>query len=165
MTMETIHALLRERFGEAIGEWPPPETGDPWIGVKAEAYHDVARFLRDDPALKFDYLRLVSAVDWMGSSGAESAERLSSVLHLYSFARDHEVTIAVDLPRDAARLASVADLWPAANWHEREAYDMMGIVYEGHPDLRRILLPEDWEGHPLRKDYVQPEEYHGIPNV
>jgi len=62
------------------------------------------------------------------------------------------------------RIPSVADLWPAAEWHEREAYDMMGIVYEGHENLRRILLPDDWEGFPLRKDYVPPKSYHGLTN-
>jgi NADH:ubiquinone oxidoreductase subunit C len=70
----------------------------------------------------------------------------------------------VDLDRENPRVASVAGLWPAAEWHERESFDMMGIVYESHPYLRRILLPEDWAGYPLRKDYVAPKEYNGLTN-
>ena len=78
---------------------------------------------------------------------------------------DHRHTFAVKVycPRDAASIPSVADLWPAADWHEREAFDMFGIDFPGHPDLRRILCADDWEGFPLRKDYVFPREYHGIP--
>ncbi len=155
-TMQVIHAILKERFGEAIAGWSEPEAGDPAIMVDAERWLEVAGALRHDPALAFDLLRLVSAVDW--------TDRLSSVYHLYSFAHDHEAIVNVDLPRENPRVASVAALWPAADWHEREAYDMMGIVYEGHPELKRILLPDDWAGYPLRKDYVQPEEYHGITN-
>ena len=82
--------------------------------------------------------------------------------------------IKVKVPRDNPHVASVADVWPTADWHEREAYDLMGIVFDGHPDSvedsdgrhpRRILCPDDWVGHPLRKDYVFPMEYHGIPAV
>ena len=91
-------------------------------------------------------------------------ERLESVYHFLSYQHDHEAVIKIKLDRENPRVASVMDLWPAADWHEREAYDLVGIVYEGHQDLRRILLPDDWEGHPLRKDYKQPEEYHGISN-
>jgi NADH-quinone oxidoreductase subunit C len=151
-----IHARLAERFGEAIAPLAAPEAGDPWIGVKAEVLKDAATYLRDDPEMQFDYLRLVSGVDW--------TDRLSSVYHLYSYTLGHGVTLRVDLDRANPRVASLAGIWPTADWLERETYDLMGIVYEGHPELTRILLPDDWEGHPLRKDYVSPKEYHGIAN-
>lgn len=76
-----------------------------------------------------------------------------------------EIAIRVDVDRDHPHLPSVADVWPAADWHEREAFDLLGLVFDGHPDLRRILCCEDWVGHPLRKDYEFPLEYHGIPAV
>ena len=154
--MEQIHQRLTEQFGEAIAPWREPEAGDPRIDVAAARLHDVCRFLRDDPAMGFDLLRLVTAVDWK--------DRFASVYHLYSLCHGHSVTLGVDLPRESPAVASVTDLWPAADWLERECFDMMGIVYEGHPQMTRILLPDDWEGYPLRKDYEPPEEYHGISN-
>jgi NADH-quinone oxidoreductase subunit C len=156
VTLKEIHARLKERFPQAIADWQEPEAGDAFILADPMAFHEVARFLRDDPQMAFDYLRLVSAVDW--------TDRLSSVYHLYSYTKDHDAVLRVDLDRTDPHVASVADLWPTAEWHEREAYDLMGIVYEGHPGLRRIFMPEDWEGFPLRKDYQQPKEYHGITN-
>jgi NADH-quinone oxidoreductase subunit C len=156
MTHEEIHARLKGRFGEAIQEWRPPEAGDAFVAVAADSLHEVCRFLRDEPDLRFDFLRAVSAV--------ERGDQFVSVYHLYSYAHGDGVVLHVYLGNDAPRVSSVADLWRAAEWHEREAFDMMGIVYEGHPDPRRILLPDDWEGHPLRKDYVAPKEYHGVTN-
>ncbi|HOE95472.1 MAG TPA: NADH-quinone oxidoreductase subunit C [Candidatus Sumerlaeota bacterium] len=157
MTPQEIHARLTERFGDAIGPWTEPERGDPHIAVAPGSLHAVCAFLRDDPELQFDYLQLISGVDW--------TDRLSSVYHLMSLSRGHGVVLRVDLERGNPRVASVADLWPTADWHEREAWDLLGIVYEGHPGLRRILLPEDWEGHPLRKDYAAPAAYHGVTNA
>ena len=156
MTQEEIHARLKERFGEAVQEWRPPEAGDAFMAVAAESLHEACRFLRDEPDLQFDFLRAISAVD--------RGDQFVSVYHLYSYAHGHGVVLHVYLGHDGPRVSSVADLWRAAEWHEREAFDMMGIVYEGHPDPHRILLPDDWEGHPLRKDYVAPREYHGLTN-
>lgn len=85
--------------------------------------------------------------------------QVAAIYHLYSMKHRHRLTLRVVMERDGARVPSVAHLWPAANWHEREAYDLVGIVFDGHPDLRRILLPDDWVGHPLRKDYVVQETY------
>jgi NADH-quinone oxidoreductase subunit C len=155
-TPQQVHEALCQRFAEGIEPFAEPKAGDPWIQVAPALLHDVCEYLKAAPELDFDLLRLVTGVDW--------GDRLSSVYHLYSVAHGHELTLRVDLDRAAPSVASVADLWPAADWHEREAWDMMGIVYEGHPSLRRILLPEDWEGHPLRKDYVAPKEYNGITN-
>lgn len=156
MELSDIHARLTQRFGDAVAPLAAPEAGDPWIGVRAAEFHDICQFLRDEADLAFDYLRLISAVD--------TTDRFASVYHLYSYTHGHGVTLHVDLPREAPEVASVADLWPTADWHEREAYDLMGVVYAGHPALTRIFLPDDWPGHPLRKDYQSPQEYHGISN-
>jgi len=156
MTQQEIHAILRERFGEAILEWQAPETGDACIRVTPESLYAVCTVLRDDAEFRFDFLRLITAVD--------RTDCLSSVYHLYSYEHFHEAVLRADLDRNAPRIASVVGLWPSAEWHEREAFDMMGIVYEGNPNLKRILLPEDWAGFPLRKDYVSPAEYNGLTN-
>ena len=156
MDASAVHGNLRVRFGDAIADYVEPQAGDPVIDVAAEAWHAVARHLRDDAALRFDLLRMVSGVDFEDS--------LASVYHLYSITHNHAVTIRVRLDREGPVVASVVDIWPAADWHERESWDLLGIRYEGHPNLQRMFLPEDWPGHPLRKDYIAPEEYHGIPN-
>lgn len=97
--------------------------------------------------LGFDYLMCLSAVDYK--------DRLAVVYHLYSFSLRDKVSLKVFLGRDNPEIESVTAVWPAADWQEREAFDMFGIKFKGHPDLRRILLPDDWQGHPLRKDYQQ----------
>ena len=156
MTEPEIHARLKEHFGDAVGDRSTPDAGDSFVPVAAERLHEVCAFLRAEPDMQFDFLRLISSVDW--------TDRVSSVYHLYSYPHGRGIVLRVDLDRASPRVASVVDLWPAAEWHEREAFDMMGIVYDGHPDLRRILLPDDWEGFPLRKDYVAPKEYNGMTN-
>lgn len=156
MTSEEIHSRLKARFGDAVADWRAVEHGDPFIQIAPVALRDVSQFLRDERDLQFDYLRLITGVD--------RGERLCSVYHLYSYAHVHAVTLHVEVERVNPRVPSVAEIWPAADWHEREAYDMMGIEYEGHPNLRRILCPDDWEGFPLRKDYVVPKLYHGLTN-
>ena len=156
MTPEEIHARLKDRFGEAVAEWRPAAQGESWVAVSAGNLVEMARFLRDDPTLAFDFLRIVSGVD--------RGEHLSSMYHLYSYTHFHSVTLRVDVPREAPLVPSVAGVWSAAEWHERESFDMVGLEYEGHPNPRRILLPEDWEGYPLRKDYETPKSYGGLTN-
>jgi NADH-quinone oxidoreductase subunit C len=111
-------------------------------------------FLRDDEKTNFDYLSCLSGVD--------NKETLGVVYHLFSMTKKHKITIKVELPKDNPEVNTVERVWRTADWHEREAFDMYGIIFKGHHDLRRILNPYDWEGHPLRKDYKQPDEYHGI---
>jgi NADH-quinone oxidoreductase subunit C len=88
--------------------------------------------------------------------------KLQVVYHLYSYSKRHQIVLKVDLPREAASVSTVEGVWKAANWLEREVFDLFGVIFDGHSDLRRIMLPEDWVGHPLRKDYVEQEEYDGI---
>lgn len=157
MTLKDIHASLAAKFGAAIGSWVAVEAGDGWIEVDPAKWLEVATHLKNDPALKFDYLRCLSATDF-------PPDEIQVVYHLLSYAHDHDAIVKIKLPRATPVVASVAGLWPAADWHEREAFDMLGTKFSGHPGLTRILLPDDWVGYPLRKDYKQPDEYHGIGN-
>lgn len=113
--------------------------------IPAEDIQNVATFLKED--LGFDYLMSLSAVDYK--------DKFALVYHLYSFKTTGKITLKVFLDKEQPSIKSVSKIWPAANWHEREAYDLMGINIMWHPDLRRILLPDDWIGHPLRKDYTR----------
>jgi len=149
--------LLEEQFGDGVLE---VSTGDlqEWIKVGRDAYVDACRFLRDDGRTRMEVCHDVTAVDRLA--------HFEIVVHLYSVDQKHGICVKVDTPsRDDATCPSVTAVWPGANWHERETYDMFGVVFEGHPNLRRILLPSDWEGWPLRKDEGNPLEYHGIPSI
>jgi NADH-quinone oxidoreductase subunit C len=154
MNISEIHTELKAKFGEAVFEMAELKGGLPFIKVKAEELLGIAKFLKDAPEFSFDYLRIVSGLDL--------GDRLACVYHLYSYKHQHELTLRVELDRTSPKVSSLCSLWPIANWLERETYDMLGIVFEGHPYLKRILLPADWEGYPLRKDYKQPDTYHGL---
>jgi NADH-quinone oxidoreductase subunit C len=127
---------------------------DPTIKVSPNHILEVAKFLRDDDDTLFDFLSCLSGVDLKG--------KLAVVYQLFSMVKRHKITIRVEVPTENPSVPSVESIWRTANWHEREAYDLFGITFAGHPDLRRILLPYDWEGHPLRKDYQVPEFYNGM---
>lgn len=157
MTPQEIHAALQARFGEAILSFDEKAL-DPWALVKPEAIAEVAAFVKAEPALGFDNLMCLSAVDWP----KETPPRLDVVYHLYSYKHDHTFVLKVQVPRDNPRVPTVEGTWGVANWHEREAFDLYGVVFDGHSDLRRILLPDDWQGHPLRKDWEDPELYNGM---
>ena len=159
---QEIADRLRSRLPDAIQN---VETLDPEprLEIKAQALRDVCRFLRDDPDLRFDTLMCLSGVDYMGIKEAQPPRALGVVYHLFSLDKRHKITLKVKAPRDNPVVPTVSDIWPTANWHEREAYDLIGITFSGHPDHRRILTSEDWVGHPLRKDYEFPKEYHGVP--
>jgi len=155
MDAEGIIDLLRSRFGEGIIS-SEAEGLHPHVVVSAGSLVGVCKFLRDDESLRFDLLRCVTAIDWPDRA------TISVVYDLVSIEHGHVFSVKVELDRDKAEVASVSQVWRTAEWHEREAYDLMGVKFLGHSDLRRILLPEDWPGHPLRKDYQESEEYHGI---
>jgi NADH-quinone oxidoreductase subunit C len=152
-----IHQRLAERFGELVVSFQA-EALQPWAVIRAEAIDEVAAFCKADPELAFDNLMCLSAVDYP----KDDPPRLEVVYHLLSYVHNHTFVLKVHLPRDGARVPTVEGTWAVANWHEREAYDMFGMVFEGHSDLRRILLPDDWVGHPLRKDWQDPDFYNGL---
>jgi len=126
------------------------------IFVKAEHWKDLSTVLKNDSELNFDYLMCISSYD-KGDS-----QTYGVAYNFYSITFKHYIEVRVEV-EDGTPVPSVTHLWRAADWHEREAFDMMGIEFEGHPDLKRILLADDWEGHPLRKDYKEPDYYHGLP--
>jgi NADH-quinone oxidoreductase subunit C len=157
MTPPQIVQVLREQFGQQILA-AFPEDKHPRVHVGVADWRPIAQFLRESPTLKFDWLANLSGVDYVADN------QFAIVYDLWSFDLNHAFAVKVHAPRgDDTHFPTVSDLWPAANWHEREVYDLFGIIFDGHPDLRRILLADDWEGFPLRKDYVFPREYHGIP--
>jgi NADH-quinone oxidoreductase subunit C len=157
MDAQAIHDRLARQFAERITAFQA-DALQPWAVVAPAAIAEVAAFLKADPELRFDNLMCLSGVDYP----KETPPRMEVVYHLLSYTHGHTFVLKVHLPREDPRLPTVEDTWGVANWHEREAYDMFGIVFEGHCDLRRILLPDDWQGFPLRKDWVDPDFYNGM---
>jgi NADH-quinone oxidoreductase subunit C len=143
---------LRRRFGDAIVE-TDDHRGDLTAVVAREALTGVLAHCRDEAALAFDVLMDLTAVDYQKFPGREDGPRFEVVYHLYSIARNHRLRLKVRVDEDDPRVPTAAGLWPIANWLEREVWDMFGVRFEGHPDLRRLLLYEEFVGHPLRKDY------------
>ena len=117
---------------------------------------EVSTFLKNETDLDFDYLMCISSYD----KGDNKTYGIA--YNLFSTTKNHYLEVRVEA-EDGISIPSVVSLWQTANWHEREAYDMMGIQFEGHPNLKRILLSDDWEGHPLRKNFKEPDYYHGMP--
>ncbi len=117
--------------------------------IKKDALLAILTFLKNDPDIHMDYLRDLCGVDYLG----KKTPRFEVVYHLYSIKFRHMIRLKAEVPEEEPSIDSCEPLYRGANWHERECFDMFGITFNGHPDLRRILLPEDWEGHPLRKDY------------
>jgi NADH-quinone oxidoreductase subunit C len=156
MTASEIAQVIGERFSQVLLESLPLDK-HPRVHVNAENWRPLAEFLLTDPRLRLDWLQCLSGVDYVADG------KMAVVYDLYSFDLRHIFAVKVFTPRENPSIATVSDLWPAADWHEREAFDMFGIDFPGHSDLRRILCADDWEGFPLRKDYVFPREYHGIP--
>lgn len=151
-----IFRILTGHFGEDCYELKEDVHVEPWIVVEPDKIKETAKFLRDEPELGFDYLMCLSGVHY------EKEEQLGVTYHLFSTTQGHKLTLKVLMPQDNAGLTSVEQIWKSADWHEREAFDMFGIRFDGHPDHRRILCPDDWEGHPLRKDYKVQEFYRGM---
>lgn len=158
MTTEEIGALLAERLGKDKVLEVHQDERHGHVRVAREAWVDAARTLRDDPRTRFEQCHDLTAVDWI--------DAFEVVVHLYSLSKRHAVCLKTRTPsREDNRCPSLVSVWPTCDWHERETWDLMGVRFDGHPDLRRIMLPEDWQGHPLRKDEGNPLEYHGIPGI
>jgi NADH-quinone oxidoreductase subunit C len=136
---------LRARFGQDVLE-ASDALGQAWVRVTPERYREVIQALRDDEGLSFDYLDFVSGLD-------RGDEGLDVVVQLYSTAHRHQVRVKVAAGREEPAAPTISDLYPGANWHERETWELFGIRFDGHPQLVKLLLPEPFEGHPLRKDF------------
>jgi NADH-quinone oxidoreductase subunit C len=173
MTAAEIVAVLEEKFGDRIRSKNLTAL-DPFATVDPADLLEVCRFLKEDFRLAFDILNCVSGVDYLEPDPKKAPKagfepHLEVVYHLSSFRHRHRFVLKVVLPRwkdgkagELPEVPSVNPVWRAADWHERETYDLVGVVFTGHPNPTRILLAEDWVGHPLRKDYEFPLEYHGI---
>jgi len=149
----SIYAKAKQRFAGKVLEISDAKL-DPWMVVEPAAIVEVGGFLKDDPETAMDCLSNQSGVDYK--------DRIEVVYHLFSYRHRHNAILKVKLPRDNPSVPTLEGLWKSANWMEREIFDLLGVNFEGHSDLRRLLMPEDWPGYPLRKDFVEPLEYHGI---
>ena len=155
MTHQEISNRLKECFPDGILEIRDASPADSFVKIDLKMWKEIALFLRDDPAMQFDFMMCLSGMDY-------GKNTLGAVYNIYSMRQGHKINLKIDVSADIPEIPSVAEIWPTANWHEREAYDMFGIRFIGHPDMRRILMPDDWEGHPLRKDYQVAEFYNGM---
>jgi len=158
MTTNEIHERLKAKFGDDVGPLSEPKM-DAFAVVKADRIVEVCKHLKSTPGLDFDYLDDLTAIDWPKRNVIEVVYQAASIKHR------HLVKLKVEADRANAVVPSVAGVWRAANWLEREVYDLFGVTFTGHPDLRRLMLPDDWVGHPLRKDYQEAGGWHGINNV
>ncbi len=155
MEAKEIVGRLERQFPGKISRFKE-DISDPYLHVDSQAIVEICRYLRDEPDLNFEILSDLTCLD------LPKENKIQVVYHLYSYSHRHQVVLKADLPREEPHAPTVEGVWKTANWMEREAFDLFGVIFEGHSDLRRILLPEDWVGHPLRKDYVEQEEYDGI---
>ena len=148
---QNVCKKIAEKFPESIDK----EQNKDWIQLKPENWLEIAKWLKSNESLYFDSLQCNTGMD-LGEGILESRYNLHSMKHL------HKIEIRIKVSVEKPDIPSVEEVWRVADWFERETYDMFGIDFIGHRDLRRILLPDDWEGWPLRKDYEEQETYHGI---
>lgn len=156
MEFEEIKSLIASHYPDSIvGE---NQGANPMMLEIAPKFIElVCEFLHTHQKVYFDCLSCLTGID----NGPE-AGTMEVVYSLYSIPFDLHLSLKVTLDRETPEIGTVTSIWRAADWHEREAFDLLGITFTNHPDLRRILLPSDWVGHPLRKDYEVQESYHGI---
>lgn len=157
MDTESIRRILIRKLGAGVVSDVPFLSRPAGFSVDRSHIVAVCTLLKTHPDTYFDCLSCLTAIDEGTAAGT-----LAVVYHLYAIPHEHALSLYVTLSRKDSVLPTVSHLWRTALWHEREAYDLVGVRFEGHPDLRRILLPEDWQGHPLRKDYHTQDRYHGI---
>lgn len=170
-TVQDIYNILKEKFGDSLIELKTDKPVDPYIIVSPVEVDKICLFLRDNSEMNFDSLMNLSGVDDANGEKVKDEKgnlvikggTLSVWYHIESTKLKHKITLKVSVDREKPEVATVTEAWKSADWHEREAYDLYGIVFLNHPDLRRILMPYDWEfGYPLRKDYQNPEFYQGM---
>ena len=170
-SQEEIFNILKEKFGDSVNELVASQPVESFITINPLEIDKVCRFLFDNEELSFDNLMNLSGVD--DANGKKAANQsgdniieggtLSVYYHLESTKHRHKLVLKSSTPREKPEINSVESIWRHADWHEREAYDLLGLIFLNHPNLTRILMPYDWEaGHPLRKDYKNPEFYHGM---
>ena len=147
--MNNIDLLKNTFSAEELGD-----VFEDGIYVSHSAFKKVANFCKENETISMDVLNCISGVDY--------PEHIEVVYHFVSYKTKQMLVLKVKLNRETPSVESIEDLWKTANWQERECYDLLGVIFTGHPDLTRILLPDDWEGYPLRKDYTPPTEYHGM---
>jgi len=157
MTAAEIQECIETQFGASVILESNLTLPQGYLVIQQESLVSICSFLRDDERLYFDFLECLSGVD----CGAE-INRMEVVYHVYSILKNHSIVLKCRTSRQEPKVPSVSSIWRTADWHEREAYDLFGIRFEGHPQLQRIFMPEDWVGHPLRKDYKEAESYHGV---
>ncbi len=145
---EITERSIRDSFPDAVLE-TKDVAGILNVQIAASSLLPICEKLHSDPELGFDYLADVTAIDWQ--------DRIEVVYQLTNLAKNVRIALRADLDREKPEIDSLVSIWKGADFQEREEYDLMGVVFKGHPDLRRILLPDDWEGYPLRKDYVIPD--------
>jgi NADH-quinone oxidoreductase subunit C len=150
-----IAEKIKGKFGDA-GVELQSETIDPFIVVPAEKIADICRFLRDDPEIHLNAFSSISGVDWPEEG------LIDVVYHLASYKHHNVCVLKVRLSREKPEVPTIEGVWKAANWFERETFDLLGVIFTGHSNLKRLLLPDDWEGYPLRKDYEEQPSYHGM---
>jgi len=155
MTPTDIRNRLAAKFGDKIAELAPAKM-DPFLVIQPADLKEICRYLKDDPELAFDCLMNLSAIDW------PKKNQIELVYHLWSYSKRHAFIFKMSLAREAPEVESIESVWKSADWLEREQFDLLGVVFKGHPDLRRIMLPDDWVGHPLRKDYKEQGAWHNI---
>ncbi len=168
-----MYDRLKKKFGDLVVSANTTNV-DPWLEVKPEGLVQICEYLKTDPECQFNFLNCITVVDYFEPDPKKAAKagwepHLEVVYHLSSVTKKHSLVLKVMLPRwkdgvvgQIPDVPSVAGVWRTADWHERETFDLSGVNFVGHPDLRRILCPEDWVGYPLRKDYEMPLEYHGM---
>ena len=157
MSFKEIVDRIVGKFGDEAVISSHEEAIQPFVILKTNLLLEVCTELQTDPDLYFDHLSNVTGVD----NGVEK-NTMEVVYHFYSITKNIHFIIKVVLDRQKPVVPSLTSIWRTADWHERETFDFFGIHFEGHPDLRRILLPANWEGHPLRKDYTTQEYFHGV---
>ena len=184
MDTKAIWERLRSKFGEEdigvlVDAAPAGGEADAALGAKDYRARDgfvvaapaavarVAAYLKAEPDLAFDFCMCVTGLDLPAGHSLKGApeDKIGVVYHLYSYEHGHTVVVHTAAERSDPHVPTVSHVWPVANWHERETYDLFGVIFDGHPDLRRIMLPEEFEGHPCRKDYVERENVLGIPTT